>query len=326
MAGTNPGLRAYKDTTMSTDPFTDETLSAIIDGEADAETVASVNADPAASARLAQMRDAVEFVAQPVPEAAPERRSATIAAAMAAATPAAPEVTSIAAARHQRHATPPSRTTNNRQWLAVAAAAIALIVAIPLVLQFRDSTESADTATAASEDAVDSASFDAGADDGDDAMDESDDAMEEEAAVGAEETADAAVAGDADAGDSAADDSDAMEADEPAESEEADGESTLDERLRVRTMASNLVIIDEFISLGTLTPVLTLDEVLEAGVSSTCADTLLAETPLELGDTPMFDIAYLDADGLAEPRLLIIKFNDDGTTTTLDAEDCAQLG
>ena len=70
---------------MSNERFDDEMLSAIIDGEADDATVASVLADDAASQRLEDMRTAVEVVAEEPPPATPQRRQQSIAAALAAA-------------------------------------------------------------------------------------------------------------------------------------------------------------------------------------------------------------------------------------------------
>lgn len=324
---------------MSTDPpYTDEILSAIIDGEADAETVASVQADPEASARLDQMRRAVELVAEPAPEATPERRSASIAAAMAAATPQTPEVTSLAAARHER-ATPQSSSPGNRQWLALVAAAVALVVAIPLVLQFReandDETATADTAadTTTDDASDDSTSLDAGADASSDGAGESadsmdsDDAMEEAPAMEEEAMAegDDAMEQDDSADDAAADEP--AEADEPAD-EPADEDPVplaAVERLVTAPAANSLENIDQLISVGSIAPQLTVDQLVEVEVSLDCVETLRAELPIELLDGPIFDIAFLTEEGVA-PRLVVVRFDEDGGTTTLDAEDCAQLG
>ena len=77
-----------------TTEFDDELLSAVLDGDADPQTVAAVQADPDAAARLRSMRAAAALVATPPPPATPERRAASIAAALAAAQPA-PEVSSL---------------------------------------------------------------------------------------------------------------------------------------------------------------------------------------------------------------------------------------
>jgi hypothetical protein len=49
-----------------TPPLTDDDLSAVLDGEAPAHVVARAEADPAARARLAELRAAADFVAAPV--------------------------------------------------------------------------------------------------------------------------------------------------------------------------------------------------------------------------------------------------------------------
>lgn len=321
---------------MSTEPFTDEILSAIIDGEADDHTVSAVAADPAATARLVQLRNAVDLVATPVPDATPERRSASIAAAMAAATPASPEVTSLAAARHERTTKTPARTESTRQWLVLAAAAIALVVAIPLALQLRSGND-ADVATAddTSADATDSRSLAT-----DDAVDDTADAASDEPASddGAEDEAflDQAIA------DSESDD-DVAESEEPADASSDDADSAADDApaptsapaevevpavspeaaLADSTTVNSLESLESLLAINAITPTLTLDVVIdaivEAGLSPECAESLEETNP------PSFALASL-SEGGGDTRLLILQFDEDANAMTLDAEDCAQLG
>lgn len=319
---------------MSNESFTDEILSAIIDGEADAATIAAVNDNPSARARLEQMRVAVSGVAAPVAGATPERRSASIAAALAAATPA-PEVSSLAAARHTRE-TQTSRSRNTPRWLAVAAAAVFLIVAIPLLSRFGGSdADTADTATAATDSAslgvddaiAQAASSGDSADSSDDAIDDSfGEAMEEEAMEEAEG-----------AGETLRDMDDGAMADEPAETEAAaaadepeseNAGDSVDEQAPTTvapsniatplTVVSNLEILEEFITLGTIAPQLTAAEVIAEGVSAVCVDPFAADSQAT------FDVIILDEFG-GPARLVLIVFNEDGSTFALDAEDCAQL-
>lgn len=323
MAGTNRILTAYKDTTMSNEPFTDEILSAIIDGEADPDTVAAVAGDPVAAARLAQLEAVVALVAEPPAVAEPERRSSSIAAAMAAATPA-PEVSSLAAARHTREQN--TRRLDSRRWLGVAAAALALVVAIPLLANLR--SESADSIATAED-----RSF--ATDDADDAVEESAEAMAEAdtltESAGSNDSLDAPqAAGDA-AGDDEADEAmdEDTSADDGAIEEEVAEESAsatttaradlLDQALIDAPVFSNIEILDEMIALGSVAPVLTLDEVIQLGVSPDCAE------PLAFTDEPQFAVAYLDS-GDTERRLILISFNEDQTTIARDADDCSELG
>ncbi len=334
MAGTNRILAAYKDTTMSTEPFTDEILSAIIDGEADDETVAAVAADPVATARLAQLRNAVDMVATPVPDATPERRSASIAAAMAAATPASPEVTSLAAARHERTAKTSTKSESTRQWFVLAAAAIALVVAIPLALQLRSGND-ADVATADATDSRSLATDDAVDDTADAASDEpaSDEGAEEglTAEAMADESLDMAE-GDGESDDAMeeseepADDADSAADDAPATTAPAEvGAPTISPAaaLADATTVNGLEGLESLLAINAITPTLTLDVVIdavvEAGLSPECAESLEEPNP------PSFALASL-SEGGGETRLLILQFDEDTNAITLDAEDCAQLG
>ena len=141
---------------MSENRFDDAALSAIIDGEADDQLAAAVHGDEVASQRLQHMRTAVEVVATEPEPASSERRSASIAAAMAAATPASPEVTSLAAARHERAE---KQRSIPRGLIAAVAAAVALIVAIPIALSLGggDTTDFASEAASTAADETASA-------------------------------------------------------------------------------------------------------------------------------------------------------------------------
>ncbi len=193
---------------MSNERFNDELLSAIIDGEAEPELVASVNADAEASTRLEQMRQAVQIVAEEPPAATAQRRSASIAAAMAAATPA-PEVTSLAAARHERAETKKQARSFSTGWVAAVAAAVAFLIAIPIAIGLGGGSGATDVAA----DATDSTSLNVtdAAGDAADAVAEtsSDDAMEDDEAM--EDAGDSARAFDDDAMEDDAMEDDAME-------------------------------------------------------------------------------------------------------------------
>ncbi len=284
---------------MNNERYTDELLSAIIDGEADAETVASVEADPVASERLAHMRQGVLLVAEPVPEATPERRSASIAAAMAAATPA-PEVTSLAAARHERDVV--KRSTPRRAWIAGVAAVAAFLIAIPVAISLAgDNSTDIVAADAVEETSVDATAETAGADD---AMDEASDVVESD--------------------DSAADAEEENFASREEVAEAMEDEAAVEPRAnRVNTSdlatATTVTGIDELIDEGTITPKYDAAAVVEAGVLEACVrprEGVTAELP--------FDLVNLDSFGGAT-RLILIEFADDATTRVLDAEDCSAL-
>src|SRR4051794_27174855 len=112
--------------TMSTPPhFDDETLSALLDGDAAPDVAQHVRECDACSRRVGWLGAAADLVAAPVTPPDGERRDTAIAAALAAAgddVGAAP-VTSLAARR--------------RRWLgpviAAAAVIVALLVAVPVL-------------------------------------------------------------------------------------------------------------------------------------------------------------------------------------------------
>ena len=97
----------------------DELLSAVLDGEADVEQSAHVDACDACRARLGALRDASVLVATPVPPADAGRRDAAIAAALAAA-----EADTVVPLRRRR--TIPT-------WLGAAAAVVVAVGAISLI-------------------------------------------------------------------------------------------------------------------------------------------------------------------------------------------------
>ncbi len=335
---------------MSNERFNDELLSAIIDGEAEPELVASVNADAEASTRLEQMRQAVQIVAEEPPAATAQRRSASIAAAMAAATPA-PEVTSLAAARHERAETKKQARSFSTGWVAAVAAAVAFLIAIPIAIGLGGGSGATDVAA----DATDSTSLNVtdAAGDAADAVAEtsSDDAMEDDEAM--EDAGDSARAFDDDAMEDDAmeeameDDEEAMEDDEAmededtdfapadevaAESEETATPSTTttanglaartDElrNLRDLTAVNNLDVLDDLIDLGTIAPKYSAADLATVReVSPECIeprDGVSMPTPYALANLTLFG---------GVDRLILVEFADDGSTRVLDAEDCAPL-
>ncbi len=315
---------------MSNERYDDEVLSAIIDDEADAELVASVRNDSDASLRLEHMRQAVQLVAEEPAPATAERRSASIAAALAAATPA-PEVTSLAAARHEKKQAEKKR--NIPTWAAAVAAAVAFVVAIPIAISLGlGGGESTDTATA-TDSAGDSASLDVGetsdfggaeamADSADDvveeameeeAMEESDEAMEDDAM---EEPAEAME----EEGEGVR--STVVEAEAPA----AIGDEAIAQALTTRQLRNraNLVSVNNLDNLESLIdlsirPRYSAEQMESANVSPECLQASQDVT----SDTP-YDLVNLTPFG-GEDRLILVEFADDGSTRVLDAEDCAPL-
>lgn len=284
---------------MSNKRFDDEVLSAIIDGEADAATVASVEADPAARDRLERMRQGVLLVAKPVAEATAERRSASIAAALATAY-SAPEVTSLTAVRQDRE-NDKKRTGPKKLWLAGVAAAAAFLIAIPLALSLGGSNTTntaADTVTDAAEISNDAAVGDALADG--DAMDGAEEAMADD---------DAEAAGEFD-----------RETVEEAMADDAANDPRAN-RVNTSDLASANTVdqIDELLNIGSLAAKYDAATVVAAGVAEQCArpqEGVSAERP--------YDLINLNSFGGAE-RLILVEFADNGMTRVLDAEDCSSL-
>lgn len=347
-------MRTYKGPTMSNERYDDEILSAIIDGEADAELVASVSADTGATARLENMRTAVSGVAEAPGEATAERRSASIAAALAAATPA-PEVTSLAAARHERAETAKKRRSLPTGWVAAVAAVVAFIIAIPIALGLGLGSETADLATDAADTSEDSTGFsndaadaagsapmdsaDGDADEGSDDSAMEDDAMEEEgteeeamedAAMVEESAADAATETVVSSDESG--DTDAESEEEPATAVDETPPPTTTtitarDRLTIEqlqdsrnlTAVNNADVLEGLIDIGSVLPLYTAAEMEEADVSIDClqASTLVTDpAPYALVNLTPFS---------GEDRTILVEFANDGSYRLLDAKDCAPL-
>ena len=304
---------------MSNERYDDELLSAIIDGEADEAAVASVLA---ASKRLEAMRSAASIVAEEPPPATPQRRRQSIAAALAAAE-SAPEVTSLTAERAVR------RTGPNLRAIAIAAAVLVFVLAIPVLVGLRPSSDdvasdvtdaAADTELSADvvEEAVDGDDDEAMEDDEEEAMEdvaEEAEAMEdeEEAMEDDEETSEtAAPALSDDAGDDAAADD--------AEESFVLPDRSLAERLATDPAAvpstNSITGIDDLVQLGSILPIYNIDDLIEAGINPDCVS--------GAADVDRFGVVLLD-DGTGPERLIIVEFTDSDTTILLDAEDCAGL-
>ena len=302
---------------MSNERYDDELLSAIIDGEADEASVASVLADDAASKRLEAMRTAAGIVAEDPPPATAQRRQQSIAAALAAAE-SAPEVTSLTAERAAR------RTGPSPKIIAIAAAVLLFVLAIPVLVGLRPSSDNvaSEAADAAAETEL-SADVVENVVDGDDeeeamedvaeeaeeeAMEDEDEAMEDD-----EETSETAVpAISDDAGDDAAAD-DAEESFVPPD-------RSLAERLATDPAAvpstNSITGIDDLVQLGSIIPIYSIDDLVEAGINPGCVS--------GASDVDRFGVVLLD-DGTGPERLVIVEFTNSGATILLDAEDCAVL-
>ncbi len=309
-----------------TTEFDDELLSAVLDGEADPQTVAAVQADPDAARRLTALEAASALVATPPAPATPERRAASIAAALAAAQPA-PEVTSLSVARERKTAAaaPKRRQVN---WLAVAAAfAFVLISAVVItgIVGGSNSADVVDTATEAADDAADATetaeSFgtadstamaeSATADDADEAVEDAmEEAMEEEEAM--EDDAMEEESMDAE---------DAMEDDD---SETALTTTTVTAERSIEPFATNnLLLLEEAIDLGVVVPVLqpTDPELLDV-VNLDC---LNPELP---PDIDQFAFAEL-GEFAPPPQLVVVQFDPFDPSQVIlifDAEDCTPVG
>ncbi len=309
---------------MTENRYDDELLSAIIDGEATPESVAAVEADPVARQRLSDMATGVDIVASPVPEATPERRAQSIAAAMAAATPAAPEVTSLSAERHKRDEKQ-KKSGRPPGWLIAAAAALLLfILATPVLFNSGSvdtATEAADIAANAADEVVEEVS----GDDGEEAMEDEEEAMEEEAME--DEAAGDAAEASGNAADTAVIESTADDADS------AVAQSSVD--LDIETVPS-IEELELLIDDAAIIPELSTNDLLAFDTSLTRAgggtDEVLATTVNEacfntdqtIGNETPYSLVILDpfAGG---PTLVLVEFNDDGTTRFLNAETCAVL-
>ncbi len=314
---------------MGPERFDDELLSAVLDGLADPETVASVEQDPDAAARLERMRMVQQLVATPVADATPERRHSSIAAALAAAN-SAPEVTSLTAARETKAATR-RRWSASPAMLAAAAAFVIGVLAIPFIVGSDADTAETATDSASFEDAVADASDDAeasGAFDAaeaesftdDDAME--DDAMEEDAM---EEEAMDEMAESAAVEETASDDSgDAME----------DADAAIDE-MSARN-ADGLRFYGGFeirridpaelsapAESGEVVPVFFAEDLV--GAQDVNLECLNGFPESEVPSFALVEDATVPLDVFPQ-RLLIVHWAIDGTLTALDAGDCTPVG
>ncbi len=323
---------------MTENRYDDELLSAIIDGEATPESVAAVEADPVARQRLSDMATGVDIVASPVPEATPERRAQSIAAAMAAATPAAPEVTSLSAERHKRDEKQ-KKSGRPPGWLIAAAAALLLfILATPVLFNSGSvdtATEAADIAANAADEVVEEVS----GDDGEEAMEDEEEAMEDEEEAMEEEAMEDEAAGDAaeaagDAAEASGDAADTAVIESTADdADSAVAQSSVD--LDIETVPS-IEELELLIDDAAIIPELSTNDLLAFDTSLTRAgggtDEVLATTVNEacfntdqtIGNETPYSLVILDpfAGG---PTLVLVEFNDDGTTRFLNAETCAVL-
>ncbi len=296
---------------MTTNRFDDEILSTIIDGEASPETVASVASDPDALQRLTALRAAVDVVATPIPDATPERRSASIAAAMAAATPASPEVTSLSAKRHEREQTKRGLPTG---WLVAAAAAVLLfILGTPLIF-----SSGGDVAEVAADAVTVDARVEVAEEEAaeEEAMEDEEEAMEAEEAMEDEDEA-------------MADDGEALDNSEAAQNSEAAGAAIaldvavvtsleqFDELVQTAVVVPELAG-DDILAIETLQARATsnVDEVLATNVNPQC----LVPSAAVTNSTPYSLIVLDPFAGPAE--LVIVEFGDDDMTRLLNAETC----
>ncbi|HWJ60692.1 MAG TPA: hypothetical protein VNS19_01885 [Acidimicrobiales bacterium] len=128
-------------------PLTDDDLSLALDGEADAQLLARIDADPAAQARLEELRAAAQLSGAPVPPLDDDVVDDLIARAID--TPVAPVVTGTR--RSSRRAAP---------WLVAASVVLLMAVGLSLVWAGRSSDD--DQASAA-RDATEAAADTSGA-------------------------------------------------------------------------------------------------------------------------------------------------------------------
>lgn len=117
---------------MNTAHPDDETLSALLDGEADAEAQAHAAGCPACRDRLAEFRSVIAAV-QAAPSPPPGIREAAIRAALREADLGDPQPSTLDAARARRRTArrPPLVTLG---WVGAAAAFVALLAALPALV------------------------------------------------------------------------------------------------------------------------------------------------------------------------------------------------
>lgn len=298
---------------MTTDRFDDELLSDVLEGVADEQTIAAVRSDPVASARLTRLETVRRLMAVPPPPAEPERRAQSIAAALREAR-TAPEVASLAPVRQARA----ERRRVPTQWIAVAAAAVVVILALPFLnlIGGGDSADTADTAAELTE--SDSRSLSA-ADDGTDTMiARAPTDLDEATADMAVESAEAAIAATEEAADDSADAvggaDDAFDA--PSDAEATTTTTTTDETIPTVSSEAMLVALVESGIIGPrFAPT---DPEIVLVVESACLEPFASETDESLA------LALLAPPDEPE-RTILVHFGAE-QTSILDAEDCSPIG
>lgn len=299
-----------------TSPFSDEQLSAVLDGLADPELVQRVQASPQASARLEQLRTVSELIGTSPAPATPERRASSIAAALAAAEAAAPEgVSSLAVAREK--AAESKRFTDRFSPQVMAAAAAILLVALitPFLISNSGSdTTASDTATGE----ISTSLSDAGGADGSD--DATDSAADSDSSFDGDDSA-------AESMDSGSDDSAAMaeaapmdedEAEEDAVENDPTADSSADDEARMFFSNSPVGLLAAIEQGGILPNLFVSDPEIQTTVNPECL--------VDLTDAaePALALAEIDNDGVRQ--VVVITFEEDGTNTLFDAGDCSPVG
>jgi negative regulator of sigma E activity len=294
-----------------TSPFNDEQLSAVLDGTADPELVGRVQASPEASDRLDQLRRVRDLVATPPVGASPERRAASIAAALAAAEVAAPEgVSSLSVAREKAEQKRRLVDRFSPQVMAAAAALLLVVIVAPFLIS-RSGDNTSDFAAETTADAADDGMNNSLAETaGADAMEESDDDSGSADSAMAD-TAEAPAADEAMEADLLIDDS----ADDVSDDAASAGE---DEVLRIFPTNSPVQLLAS-IDLGTVAPNLFLsDPELRNSVNPECL------APFTEAAEPTFALSIIDGPDISQ--FVVIHFDEDGTNTLFDAEDCSPVG
>ena len=286
-----------------TERFEDEVISAVLDGDADEETTAAVMADPAARERLDALRSVQSLVATPPPAAAPERRAASIAAALAEAR-TSPVVTPLAPTRSARA----RRWRPPIEWVAVAAAVVVAVLAVPLIGNLTGDDDDASTAGDAI--AVDDATADGAL------TSRNGNALLSDTDAAAEEAAPAATtvpAATAEAGDSGSDEM-------AAAGDAADDAGDAGDAVREPTVVNSEAVLGSLLDAGIIGPqYFAADPEIAEVVDPACLEPF-ADDPGEV-----FALVLLTQTG-GPDQLVVVHFAEDGTTTVLDAEDCTPVG
>ncbi|RZV47578.1 MAG: hypothetical protein EX269_04530 [Acidimicrobiales bacterium] len=297
-----------------TSPFSDEQLSAVVDGLADPELVQRVQASPDASARLEQLRAVSELVGTSPAPATAERRASSIAAALAAAEAVAPEgVSSLAVAREK--AVERKRFTDRFSPQVMAAAAAILLVALitPFLISNSGSdTTASDTATGEISTSLSDAGGADGSDDATDSADDSDRSFD-----GDDSAADSIDSGsDASAAMEAAPTDEAME--EDAVENDSTADTSADDEARIFFSNSPLGLLAAIEQGGILPNLFVSDPEIQSTVNPECL--------VDLTDAaePGLALAEIDNDGVRQ--VVVITFEEDGTNTLFDAGDCSPVG